>query len=382
MNVLEQRYRRVLRVLPDSYRQAWEEDMVATFLASMDTDDVEDAEFLADYGRPSWSEVASVARLAVRLRIGGTGVPPLSVGLGEAVRAVRLVALAVLLLSAVWATWGVWRNPWLANEIPWLPVPDEVPAFSMGFWEMAWNVVGLLWVAAFLALVFGRWWAARLFAVLAFLPGVGFAVRDTLAGNPVFARWSDVLVTALLLFTLAAFHRDIPPVRPRPWLIAFAVGVALTPAAELVILTLPMDSRWLLGWPGLNCVLILAAALVYLGGQALGRSLAPSWEGPKAMDDSDATSDRPHTLSAVTLRRCLGTRRIARRVAAVDAYEFPLQRASATSPLASPTHRGAHSPPARPPRPAAHTPSTDSPRRAFPARRCGATTPEVALLAG
>jgi hypothetical protein len=66
-------------------------------------------------------------------------------------------------------------------------------------------------------------------------------------------------------------------VRPRPWLIAFAVGVALTPVAELVILTLPMDSKWLLAWPALNCVLILAAALVYLVGRALGRSPAPSW---------------------------------------------------------------------------------------------------------
>ena len=44
--------------------------MVATFLESMDTDDAEAAEYLADYGRPSWSEVASVAALAVRLRLG------------------------------------------------------------------------------------------------------------------------------------------------------------------------------------------------------------------------------------------------------------------------------------------------------------------------
>lgn len=52
-----------------------------------------------------------------------------------------------------------------------------------------------------------RWQAARLFAVLAFVPFVGFAVRDTLEGRPVLGRWSDVLVTALLLLTLAEFHR-------------------------------------------------------------------------------------------------------------------------------------------------------------------------------
>jgi hypothetical protein len=38
--------------------------------------------------------------------------------------------------------------------------------------------------------------------------------------------------------------------------------------------------------------------------------------------DPHATSDRPHMLSAVTLGRRFGTRRVARRVAAVDAYEF------------------------------------------------------------
>ncbi len=38
--------------------------------------------------------------------------------------------------------------------------------------------------------------------------------------------------------------------------------------------------------------------------------------------DPHATSDQPHTLPAVTLPRRLSTRRVARRVAAVDAYEF------------------------------------------------------------
>lgn len=274
MTALEQRYRRVLRILPASYRQAWEEDMVATFLASMDTDD---AHHLADSGRPNWSEVASVATLAVRLRVGRAGMPPPSAVWEEVVRAVRLVALAVLLLSAVVATWTVWRNPWLANQIPWLPAPADVPAVPWGFRDMVWDAVGLLWVAAYLALVFGRWRAARLFAVLATVSFIGFAVRDTLEGRPVLARWSEVLVTALLLLTLAAFHRDTPTVRPRPWLIAFAVGVALTPAVELATWTLPVDSHWLLAWPALNGVLIVAATLVYLTGHAVGRSPAPSW---------------------------------------------------------------------------------------------------------
>jgi hypothetical protein len=222
---------------------------------------------------------AAVSRIliAVRLRIGGAGIAPLTVVWEEIVRALRLVALVMLLLWAVVAIWTVWRNPWLANDIPWFPPPADVPALSWGGWDLAWSVVGLLSVAAYVALVFGRWRAARLFAVLAFMPFVGFAVRDTLEGWPVLALWSDVLVAALLLLTLAVFHRDTPPVRPRPWLIALAVGVALTPAAELASLILPMGSQWLLAWPAVNCVLIVAAALVYLVSQAFGCGPAPSW---------------------------------------------------------------------------------------------------------
>lgn len=65
--------------------------------------------------------------------------------------------------------------------------------------------------------------------------------------------------------------------RSRPWLIAFAVGVALTPAVELATWILPVDSHWLLAWPALNGVLIVVAALVYLAGHAVRRSPAPSW---------------------------------------------------------------------------------------------------------
>ena len=67
MSTLETRYRSVLRLLPLPYRQVWEEEMVATFVESMMPDDPNDADFVAEFGRPAWSEVASVAALAVRL---------------------------------------------------------------------------------------------------------------------------------------------------------------------------------------------------------------------------------------------------------------------------------------------------------------------------
>lgn len=76
MNVLEQRYRSVLRLLPVSYRQVWEPDMVSAFLDSMDAGDREINDYLADHGRPSWREVASIAVLAARLRLGADGLRP------------------------------------------------------------------------------------------------------------------------------------------------------------------------------------------------------------------------------------------------------------------------------------------------------------------
>jgi hypothetical protein len=112
MSRLEQRYRLVLRVLPAAYRKAWEEDMVATFLDSVDSDDAEAAEYAADYGRPSWSEVATVASLAVRRCLGAAGAPPRYVAWGQTV---RLVALTGLLVNAAAATIEAGSTLWLAT---------------------------------------------------------------------------------------------------------------------------------------------------------------------------------------------------------------------------------------------------------------------------
>lgn len=72
---LEQRYRRVLRLLPGYYRDKWEEDMVAAFLDSWMTGDPEEDEAILKFCRPTWPEIASVAALAARLYLGGRGAP-------------------------------------------------------------------------------------------------------------------------------------------------------------------------------------------------------------------------------------------------------------------------------------------------------------------
>jgi hypothetical protein len=164
---LEERYRGVLRLLPAGYRARWEEEMVAAFLESMERDDPDEAEFLRDYGRPSWSEMGSVAALAVRLRLGGAGTPR----------------------SAAW----------------------------------------------------------------------GAAVR---------------LAALIALLATAAFQPHERPARTRPWLWALPVGaVALT-----AFLIAGSATAALLDWGGLQAVLVVAAALAYLGGAALRLVRpAPAW---------------------------------------------------------------------------------------------------------
>jgi hypothetical protein len=49
---LEQRYRRVLRLLPGYYRDKWEEDMVAAFLDSWLTGDSDEDDAVLEFGKP------------------------------------------------------------------------------------------------------------------------------------------------------------------------------------------------------------------------------------------------------------------------------------------------------------------------------------------
>ena len=83
---LEQRYRRVLRLLPGYYRDKWEEDMVAAFLDSWMTGDPDEDSVTMEYDRPSRQEIASVVGLAARLYLGGAGTPRRYFAWGQAVR--------------------------------------------------------------------------------------------------------------------------------------------------------------------------------------------------------------------------------------------------------------------------------------------------------
>src|SRR5215469_1271313 len=142
---LERRYRRVLRILPGYYRQRWEEDMVTAFLESSLTGDREEDEFVTEYGRPAWPEVASVAGLAARLYLGGAGAPRRYFAWGQAVRG---AVLAVLLAHAAQGLTGLALLAWRRHPASWLPalpasLAGPVPG---GLWPTVGNAIGCAWI--------------------------------------------------------------------------------------------------------------------------------------------------------------------------------------------------------------------------------------------
>jgi hypothetical protein len=272
--VLERRYRRVLRLLPTQYRREWEEDMVAAFLASMHTDDPDRADYLAEFGRPTWSEVASVATLAVRLRLGLAGATtPYAVAWTTAV---RTVVLAWLLAGAVFGTVGVVTQLWLLGAVTWLPGPaaEWVVPWPADAWHLAWGFAAATWPIAFLALVLG-WTAlargAALLGVLHLAVQVVQAMTEVARGIPI-PVVAPLLTLLLDLGLLALLWTVRAPVRVHatPWLVAFVVGLAI----EGVVVAGQVTSvvPWpLLDPPGVVAVAIAAIAVAHVVAWRLGR---------------------------------------------------------------------------------------------------------------
>jgi hypothetical protein len=272
---LEERYRSVLRLLPRSYRALWEEEMVAAFLDSMASDDPEEADFVAEFGRPSWSEVASVALLALRLRLTNPAAPPRYLAWGDAI---RIIALVGLLSRAMTGTLDVGIRLWLAGQLPGLPAPPAgwASALPPDVWHRAWGLSGLVGLLAYLALVFGQRRAAQWLAPLALLPLVISTITASLhpAEPLLVTRWAGLLLDALLLAALAGYHRDAPPVHRRPWLLALPAGILLMLGVLFLSNYQPIP---LLDWATICCGAVVVAGLVQLAAPLFGRSRTPAW---------------------------------------------------------------------------------------------------------
>ena len=264
MSVLEDRYRAVLRVLPQPYRAVWEEEMVSTFLDSTWTGDPDDDEFLAEFGRPSISEAASVAVLAVRVRLAAPTVAPrIAVG-GQAVRVIVMVGLLVNTIALPAAIVQHW---WITTGMP-LPAANQAALDAHPSDTAAGiDVFGVLWIAAYVAVLAGQYRAAKLLAVVALLPSAARAIEMTTSRTDVPASlvatvWCDLLIYVLLVAALAAFHRHSPTPSRRPWLIALPVVVlGVGPLVGVLPILQPVDQSWL-DWPGLVCLVWLVAALL------------------------------------------------------------------------------------------------------------------------
>jgi hypothetical protein len=258
-SLLEERYRLALRVLPASYRAAWADDMVDTFLERAHAAAPDDPEGV-DNSRPGWGELASIGWLAIRLRLGGADAPDRPRLLGDAV---RLAALLGLLYHAGLALAGLLITGWLSLGLPGSDIPPDVAPYPSR-WQVITGWLGLLWVIALLTVLFGQYryvWAPALIALVVDLAIIGVAV----GAGPISATTLAMLAISLAtVLALLAFHPSAPRVRPRPWLIA--LGVAPIAPAVTVLAVWPTGGGLLVltDWLTPCCVAFVAVAIVQL----------------------------------------------------------------------------------------------------------------------
>jgi len=253
---LEQRYRRVLRLLPGYYRATWEEDMVATFLDSWLTGDPETDEAVLKFCRPSLPEVASVAGLAARLYLGGAGAPRRYFAWGQAVRG---AVLAVLLGNALLGLGQLLLLVRSDHLIGWLP---SAPG---GVWSDLSYGVGFGWLVIFVAVVLGDLRTARFIGALVVVADLVIVLHAQLGALLISppATWANwVLIDLAPVLALAAFHRDAPPRARRPWLLAL-LALYLLVSLPLTAADLTGHQAWVPDNPGVGCLLVALLCLAH-----------------------------------------------------------------------------------------------------------------------
>ncbi|MEU6669659.1 hypothetical protein [Streptomyces sp. NPDC046727] len=243
--LLESRYRAVLRLLPAYYRREREEEMVETYLGDLDRD-------TQDQSRPTLGEVASIAALAVRCRLGAPGAPRRYALLGSAVRFFALFAVLLQAASAVvdraleltWAfTRGASGRHMFFTGFTGRHTTDTVVAL------LTWTLP-LLWTVAYFALLHDHRRLARYSALGAALPTL-WPLIGPLTGDELMAwmPWYDTPAALLAwlpaLALCAAHHRDAPPARlpvGSPGLVFLAACVVT--GGSVVLLPGAADTVW------------------------------------------------------------------------------------------------------------------------------------------
>jgi hypothetical protein len=246
-SLLEERYRRALRLLPDDFRERWADDMVDTFLDRAYRSAPDDPEGV-EIASPRWRELGSVAALAIRLRLGDAGASARAVVLGEAV---RRFALAGLLAHAAFAVSGVLLSVWTFER-----TPPGIGFDTRG--QTLWSMTALLWLPAYLSLLFGRRRTALVVALAAYVPMLVTTLdrlpADLWAHTPYQIAW---LIFGLLpIGAMIGYYPGAPTVPVRPWVLALPAAVLVLFAAGL--LTRPTGA-------GLWCAGAVVAAVVARG---------------------------------------------------------------------------------------------------------------------
>ena len=264
---LEQRYRRVLRLLPGYYRDEWEEDMVAAFLDSWLTGDPYTDKCVMAFCRPTWPEVASVVGLATRLYLGGAAAPRRYFARGQAI---RYAVLAVTLVQAVRGLDVLVLTAWSRHVFGWLPSPPAglvVATHSGALPPVVWYVVAYAWIVAFLTLVLRYYRTAQVVAALAIIPDLVTLLQGQFTGRlpaPYVGPWAFFFMLNLApVLAMAAFHRDAPPAPRWPWLLALPANYFLV-VVPLLALDLNGNSAWVPDFSGLYCILVSLACLAHV----------------------------------------------------------------------------------------------------------------------
>jgi hypothetical protein len=261
MSVLEQRYRWVLRLLPASYRAEREQEMVSAFLEG-----AQRGEAGLDDQRPRWMEIASVAALALRLRLGGPGAPPRSFLWGEAVRRAAVLGLVFwTTLGWLFATLALFTYGIVAEALPdSLIMGIGDPGSAERLRHVLADLASLLWAASLGALVLGRPRTAKAAAVAALvLPYVLVPPAVSLGGWEIAVRWACTLLPAAVtvLALVIGFHRDAPPPRlPR----GRALRVVALSAAVGILLSLVVGALGSLARAGTVPVRFVVQALMWV----------------------------------------------------------------------------------------------------------------------
>ncbi|HEU5426102.1 MAG TPA: hypothetical protein VFU74_04475 [Actinocrinis sp.] len=214
-DLLEARYRRALTLLPAGYREQRGEEMISTLLDG------------ATEGRrwPSRGELASLAALGTRLRVGAPGGTPRAVATGEVLRRTALAGLLVM---------GLWHAAMAAGDLTLIASQRGRHMLYMSYshWHLAFRSTldfgrPLLYLGALVALVRGRRRLGRILGVAQLgLMAAVLACDKYTATSDQAALLAAALVVAIAVWL--GFHRAAPRIAtPRRWLLAVTGMTAL-----------------------------------------------------------------------------------------------------------------------------------------------------------